>query len=1067
MKDIFKKKKFRIILLIYLIFFPNFFVYALPSSKNESIDNKKNDGPLIIGGKVDKNKCFNYLGEAETEIGSFKKITNFLGCNSISKPLSFCKCLKTLGGDAPNIVRDIPKEIIETLTSKKIKDLDEIKKTKESFVSTFDGVEKKKISFQFDQIYCEALKNYEDQRNKNDLLAKEIIKDIDEIEKKLIGLESKIEQSYGKIEEKRKDLKKFKKQLKLKKISKDQYLEKEKEFITFKKEMEEKIRLIKKEKEEKKFSEKLIFSFHMLKITDPISLDLIKNKIEKELKDESVPITKKHALYELIYYLGKKGDDESVKYLGDLISKIDPDHPIYNSVVKALGFSRNPKGFERLYEKLKEDSKIRSYQKNFYFYKSLGLMMENNPKLIENKINDFKNLKPNDKKDLLLILANVKNDKVYDFLKTANKKDERGIVYESLKDILSDIKTKEERERVKNVLEDQIQIGLLRNTKVNLDNFLYEKIINSNLESMKSDYSKIQFSERLLNLERYDLVVKIIGKNQDKLLENESYINGLFKGLIRKVSSDSKNLKMDDLRKTSEALRELGKSENPKVKSMAKEALLKIGDPNEIKRVLNESKSDNKREKSLSELQNVRAKDRFTQQNVIKHYEKAVKELTKPKKNETVSEKKEREKKLKDFKNSNFGKLIEFQKESIKKSKETDVGKKLASMDYGRIRGSNDYQNFFGRPRSLTKPILGKTKLTPPSDELDFQEKKIGKMPSINPFSSLIKSKKINQAEKISEKDKALAEKYMKKVFNHEIQKAPKNLLLPEKSLKPISSFKSKNSLKRELRKLESDINYKENMLARSFGSSQGDEFWKNNNLRSRLNDSRKEAFRNLKEELETKKNFIELPKKNNKKSISRTKSPFVDDNPTSFTAPKEVIEKPTLKNLKVDGAEPITGNNFNQKDYNYSKVQSASELLDDLVNDKPLYFTSKMEKEDDFLKEEEFKILLISKENKNSKMIKEEVIAVEEEFLSLEETEREKRLIKLFERTDAVNLVLRTPKGILIRVERKVKLLKKPSVVKAHEERIIIEDKLSEKEKRVDDLYKKLKSFLKKSKTR
>ena len=160
----------------------------------------------------------------------------------------------------------------------------------------------------------------------------------------------------------------------------------------FKNKIEDEIKGIKKEKEDKKYSEKLIFNFHMLKITEPISLDLIKNKIEKELNDESNPMTKKNALYELIYYLGKKGDDESVKYLGELLSRKDldigPNHPIYNSVVKALGFSRNPKGFDILYDKLKNDSRIMPYQKNFYFYKSLGLMMENNPDLVEKKINN-------------------------------------------------------------------------------------------------------------------------------------------------------------------------------------------------------------------------------------------------------------------------------------------------------------------------------------------------------------------------------------------------------------------------------------------------------------------------------------------------------------------------------------------------------------------------------------------------------------------------------------------------------------------------------------------------------
>ena len=1065
-----KNKKIRKILLLNFIFFLDSLVYALPNSPIESIENGKFDEHVIVGGNVDKDKCFDYLGESETEIVKFKKITNFLGCNSIPVPLSYCKCLKNLGGKIPSLVRDIPKKVIGILTSNKIEDLNEIKKVKNNFVSSFDGVEKKKVSFQFDQIYCEALKKYEDQRNKNDLLAEEIIKDIDNLEKKLIFFELKIDESYKKIKEKRNELREEQEKLKDKKITKERYREKEKAFLSFKKKIENEIKKIKKEKEDKKYSEKLIFNFHMLKITEPISLDLIKNKIEKELNDESIPLTKKNALYELIYYLGKKGDDSSVKYLGELISRKDlnigPDHPIYNSVIKALGFSRNPKGFDILYDKLKNDSKVMSYQKNFYFYKSLGLMMDKNPDLVEKKLKDFKNLNPNDKKDLLLILTKVKNDKVFDFLSTSNQKKENGIVYESLQEILSDIKTKEEKERMKTYLEDQIQIGLLRNAKVNLDGFLYEKIIDSNLKSMKSDYSKIQFSERLLDLERYDLVVKMISKNQDKLLEEDNYINGLFNSLIRKVSSDSQNLKRSDLIKTSAALREMGKSDNPKIKSMAKEALLKIGDPKEIKRVLNDSLDESKREQSLTELQNVRAKDRFTQQNVIRHYEKVVKEISKPKKNETANEKKKREKKIQDLNDSNYGKMIKFQKEAITKSKKTEIGKKLASMEYVDNSGSGNYLQFFGNPQSITKPILGKIKVLPPEDELEKEGKNDGVIPRFNPFSKMVKDKKNNQDEKLSKKEMVLAEKYLKKVFNREIPKAPKNLLLPGKNLKPLGSFNNKKNIQKEIRKLERDINYKENVLANSFGSSRGDDFWGDNNLRSRLNDSRKEAFRNLKNKLESKDSSKKNSKNIKNKVTPKPKSPFIDGVPSSPSVPKEVVEKPTLRNLRVGGADSIKDSTFNQSNYNFSNMQSVSEVLNELEEDTPPFLSSKIEKESDYLKEEDFRILLVSKENKKNKELREKFIPVEEGFLSLEEKEREKRLIDIFKETEKNQLVLRTPKGILIRVERIVKVLKKPAIVKAHEERVIIEDKLSKKEKRVEDLYHKLKSFLKKSKS-
>ena len=55
----------------------------------------------------------------------------------------------------------------------------------------------------------------------------------------------------------------------------------------------------------------------------------------------------------------------------------------------------------------------------------------------------------------------------------------------------------------------------------------------------------------------------------------------------------------------------------------------------------------------------------------------------------------------------------------------------------------------------------------------------------------------------------------------------------------------------------------------------------------------------------------------------------------------------------------------------------------------KGLKFKNEYEKEDELLKTENFNIVLISKENKKNKLGKEEVIAVKENFLALEEEKR------------------------------------------------------------------------------
>ena len=182
-------------------------------------------------------------------------------------------------------------------------------------------------------------------------------------------------------------------------------------------------------------------------------------------------------------------------------------------------------------------------------------------------------------------------------------------------------------------------------------------------------------------------------------------------------------------------------------------------------------------------------------------------------------------------------------------------------------------------------------------------------------------------------------------------------------------------------------------------------------------------------------------------------------------STPKEVFDKPGsgVINLPNSSLTPIS--DLNQNNYNMEKVESAYELMDNLENNTPLSLEAKTSEEDNVLKEESFNILLVRKEKKKNQFEKEKTISVEEGFLTLEESEREKVLKKIFKNIKKDQLVLRTPNGVLIRVQRNVTLIKKPISVQIHEERSIIESKVKSKEKRIDDLYSKLKKFLKKSK--
>ena len=84
---------------------------------------------------------------------------------------------------------------------------------------------------------------------------------------------------------------------------------------------------------------------------------------------------------------------------------------------------------------------------------------------------------------------------------------------------------------------------------------------------------------------------------------------------------------------------------------------------------------------------------------------------------------------------------------------------------------------------------------------------------------------------------------------------------------------------------------------------------------------------------------------------------------------------------------------------------------------------------------------------------------------MALEEKERDKVLKEIFQKTKKNQLILRTPKGVIIRVQRNITLMQKPLSVQKHEERISIDNNIQKKEKRVFDLYSKLKKFLRKSK--
>jgi hypothetical protein len=117
-------------------------------------------------------------------------------------------------------------------------------------------------------------------------------------------------------------------------------------------------------------------------------------------------------------------------------------------------------------------------------------------------------------------------------------------------------------------------------------------------------------------------------------------------------------------------------------------------------------------------------------------------------------------------------------------------------------------------------------------------------------------------------------------------------------------------------------------------------------------------------------------------------------------------------------------------------------------------------------VKEENYRILLIKKSStKDDEKSEGPTFRVSEKFLSLSQSEKDKVLLKIFKKRKENTLLLKTSSGILIRVQRNTVYKKSAPEETFHEKREKLGTTIVKKEKRLDDLYSKLKSFLQKSK--
>ena len=977
-------------------------LFSLPGDKLESVLVPKEDLFSLGGPRPGGPDCISYRKEGE--VSKFSKIINYLGCNIIKRPIDFCVCLDRLSSP-PSSIRGFSKEIISSLSPENISDLEALKKKKKKFISELDGEEKKRKSFEFDHIYCMALKDQKKQINRNIQLAISLMGKLESIDEKRQALKEKDRKIKGTIRDNKMELKKLKDLFKKKKISEEEYLDKkyklEKDNISL-------VKSVKKICEDRKDLWELFqANAHQLKITSPLPAEILINGIERERKkhlNKDLPKREREYFYELVYILGERGDDKSIDQLKKLITdkkyKISPKETEFRRVVVALGIGRNPIGFKALEDILKNDKRVLDYQIPS-IQKSLGLMLGKDEKTLTKKLEEFKNLEGKEKEDLLAVLTYVKDPRVNDILS----------------------KIKEEPEKRSDYLETLIHKGILRNSSTSIDEHV-ENMMNINPNSPNALGRKINLAESLIDVGRYDLLVKMIEKNEKELKKDDTYIHSLLETTIEKINQNSRYISAEERKKISKALRSLEKTSDKKIAQKAKKSLLNIGDLEEINKVREMLKD--KKEMALKDMQYIRARNKYTQQEVIKDYRKAIKEEEKPKKNESKKEKKERLERVSQMKKSFLGQTDILQKEAISKANETKLGKKLESLG-GREADDGEFFSGFDPQRPKTIKRLG--------IEVEKEE----------PPLEVSKEETPPKKEKI---DKEIKET-VRKAFSPVESKISRSLLLPPKPLKPIVSYGKKYQVKKDISKLENQVTERKEALAASFGSKQGESFWKNNNVEDRLRDSKREAFRQKDQVAKDSPKEIKREKTQSKRSSDDYSGPsgeppmIAPKKSRGFSSRPSFV--PTDSSL-LPGSKTISQPTSEEVDYSPRSETKISLTSSDL--------------EDDKVKVEKYRILLIRKAKESDKG----GFKVPEKFLSLSLKERRVILERLFIKTKEKNLLLKTPSGVLIRVQRDITYKKKPEKV-VHEKREILASSIVKKEKRIDGLYSKLKSFLKRSK--
>jgi hypothetical protein len=406
-----------------------------------------------------------------------------------------------------------------------------------------------------------------------------------------------------------------------------------------------------------------------------------------------------------------------------------------------------------------------------------------------------------------------------------------------------------------------------------------------------------------------------------------------------------------------------------------------------------------------------------------------------------------------------LGQADQLQKEAIKKAKETETGKTLESLrtNVSNEKSEEDFYNDFEPSRPESRKRLGVV--------LDDEEKEKvmwGTRPK-----KVVEEKK---EEALVSDDTTKSKKERIKIFGPDKAKLSKFLKLHPSTLKPLESFKTKRQLHKEISKLKEDLTSSKSALASSFGSRRGEAFWKDNNIEDRLMDSRRDAFRQQKTERESERSLShEQSQKEGSKQKSRSQRSSSGGN---FNAPSSEPRTISPKSSSSSSRPRFIPTNSSL----LPGSSSSSPQTDSLEESSVLENTNEESSEglslsgssisENKVKKENYRILLIKKSSrKDDEKSEGPTLRVSEKFLSLPQSEKDKVLQKIFKKRKENTLLLKTSSGILIRVQRKIVNKKRIPEETFHEKREKLGTTIVKKEKRLDNLYSKLKSFLQKSK--